>query len=351
MAALTAADPAAAVGGRLMPQTLMGVVRWVSTPTRIVARILPADDAELNNPCWTKFTVQGNPALELIRVARPAVSLPGQTRIILYAQGSQNITYMPCTFPDPGNWNPNANKVEVVGAGQAGVPAYAGIGSGGGGGGGAYAFATNIPATFPVSFSVFPTYGNAGLALCMWGSSETTNALLTGPGIVYAAVAISASPPGPGVGATIFYPQGFRGGSGGAGGTGQGGPLNAPGGGGGGAGGPAGNGGNGGNATTALQGGGGSANAGTTPGGTTPNSNGSSGTEWGIVGCGSGGAGSTNYTVAAGAGAAVGGGGGGGAYPGTAPGFPGYGIWGSAGDGLIVVTYTPLYRTQAQVIG
>jgi len=335
-----------------MPQTQMGVVRWVTSPGRVVARILPADDSELDNPAWTKFLIPpDNPALELVKVARPAITLIGQTRIFLY--GISLTTGGPalgCTFPDPGNWNKNANRIEAIGAGQNG---WSGIfepigASGGGGGGGAYGFGVNVPTNLPTGYTVWPTQGAPyGGLVCIWGSFAYSGAGpgIQGPGVVYAELAYGGQNNSAGSGGLQFYPSGYRGGSGGNGVGSD--AFNTPGGGGGGAGGPGGAGGNGGAATTITFGAGGTANGGVVAGGFPANANGNTGTEWGsIAGCGSGGAGSINRLNNAGGGAFYGGGGGGGAV-GFSPAGPG----GGGGDGLIVITYTPLPPgMQAQVI-
>jgi hypothetical protein len=327
-----------------MPQTQMGVVRWVSSPLNIVARILPADDSELDNPAWTKLVIPTNPALELVKVARPAITLVGQTRIFLYAQDS------PCQFPDPGNWNPNANRIEVLGSGQ---PGKAGIGepvtsAGGGGGGGAYAVGVNVPVNgWPVGYTVFGPLaaGFAGIS-CVWGSTATTaGSIGSTPNVVRAEVAYGGTNTAPGGGGGNVYPTGFAGGSGGAGFSGT---TNSPGGGGGGAGGPSGVGGNGGAATSTQFGAGGNANNNSVLGGFPASGNGHTGTEWGsIAGCGSGGAGAINSTTEGGGGGAFfGGGGGGGAQP--ASGSSGAG---GGGAGLIVITYIPLPPgMQAQIM-
>jgi hypothetical protein len=331
-----------------MPQTQMGVVRWVTSPGRIVARILPADDEELNNPAWTKFLIPpDNPALELVKVARPAITLVGQTRIFLY--GISLTTGGPalgCTFPDPGNWNKGANRIEAIGAGQ---PGWSGFSeSGGGGGGGAYGFGVNVPTTLPTGYTVWPTQGApyAGL-VTIWGSFAYSGAGpgIQGPGVVYAELAYGGQNSAPGVGGSQVYPTGFSGGNGGSGIIG---PLNTPGGGGGGAAGPGGAGGNGGAATTTQFGAGGTANNNAVAGGFPASGNGHTGTEWGsIAGCGSGGAGSISATSNGCGGAFYGGGGGGGAR-GVGPETTATPI-GGGGDGLIVITYVPLPQMQAQM--
>lgn len=334
-----------------MPQTQMGVVRWVANPSIVVARILPADDGELDNPAWTKFVISGNPPLELVRLARPAIPLPNQTRIFLYGM-TDPVSLGPKRtngFPDPGNWNP-LNKIEVLGAGQngwTGVEEPIGA-SGGGGGGGAYATGVNVPVlSWPVPYTVWPTQGAPTSALvCVWGSTQDFGASvgMGAPGMVFAEIAYGGQNNSPGSGGSIFYPNGSRGGNGG---NGFGGGTNTPGGGGGGAAGPAGAGSNGGAATATSFGSGGNANGNTTAGGFPASNNGISGIEWGsLAGCGSGGAGSINRTNAAGNGAFFGGGGGGGAVGiVSAPGPSGHG-----GDGLIVITYTPLPGLQAQIM-
>ena len=342
-----------------MPQNLMGVVRLTANPTVIVARILPLDDRELFNPCWTKFQLGTGtqPALEIVLVTRPALPPQNFTRIFLYpvvASGTGPY-YYPNKFPDPGNWNP-INKVEVVGSGQQGHPSgspvlateapgplvpIAGLGGGGGGGGGAYAHAENIPVTFPVDYTVFwgSTVGTTGM-VCVWGSN-TWNHPMTGPGIVYAGIAAGGQYSSPGSGGPYFYPAGFAGGNGGNG------YFEGNGGGGGGAAGPAGAGANATNATSTTFGNGGSANAGTSAGGTTGGAAGVSGIEWGsIAGVGGGGAGGI-VAGNGGAGGPYGGGGGGGGG-----GSGGSTTGGRGGDGLIVITYVPLPSgMQAQILG
>lgn len=333
-----------------MPQTLMGVVRLVASPTTIVARILPLDNAELFNPCWTKFVLGTGtqPALELVMVTRPALPPQNFTRIFLYTvPAGGGVYYYPNQFPNPGNWNP-INKIEVIGCGESGVPAMGpeSTTSGGGGGAGAYASGDNVPvATFPVSYSVFPGTSVAlfsGVS-CVWGSSSWSG-LAGAPGMVFAGCAFGGGNNAGGNGGTVVYPSGFRGGNGGNGEDSS--FSNAPGGGGGGAGGPGGAGSNGTNATPTTFGSGGAANAGTNGGGTTASGAGVSGVEWGIAGTGGGGAGSINHLNQGGLGGSFGGGGGGSAsFLTGSPGAPG-------GDGLIVITYVPLPSgMQAQILG
>lgn len=328
----------------------MGVVRWIANPSIVVARILPAEDGELDNPAWTKFVISGNPPLELVRLARPASPLPNQTRIFLYGMFDP-VSLGPKLangFPDPGNWNP-LNRIEAIGAGQNGWPGVEGpsSSSGGGGGGGAYAFGVNVPVlSWPVPYTVWPTVGApyAGL-VCIWGSTQYSSVGAGAPGMVFAEIGYGGQYSSPGSGGFHFYPNGAPGGNGG---TGSGGTTNTPGGGGGGAAGPFGAGSNGGAATTTSFGAGGNANGNTTAGGFPASGNGISGTEWGpLAGCGSGGAGSIHRINAAGRGAVFGGGGGGGAQGivGTS------GIPGPGGDGLIIITYTPLPPgMQAQIL-
>jgi hypothetical protein len=336
-----------------MPQAEMGVVRWIANPSIIVARILPADDAELSNPAWTKFVISGNPPLELVRVARPASTpLPNQTRIFLYGMFDP-VSLGPKLnngFPDPGNWNP-LNRIEALGAGQNGWPGN-GIevqASGGGGGGGAYAVGLNVPVlSWPVPYTVWPTVGAPFARLmCIWGSTQYSSPPPGTPGMVFAEIGYGGQYSSPGVGGSVVYPNGYPGGNGGNGfGSAS---ANVSGGGGGGAAGPAGAGGNGGAASGTMFGGGGNANGNTTAGGFPAAHSGVSGTEWGsVAGCGSGGAGSLGWLTPGGNGALYGGGGAGGTLP---PEGGGNGLGGHGGDGLIVITYTPLPPgMQAQIM-
>lgn len=341
-----------------MPQNLMGVVRLTANPTAIVARILPLDDSELFNPCWTKFQLGTGtqPALEIVLVTRPAIAPQNYTRIFLYAVGVPGTDYYPNTFPNPGNWNPTNNRVEVVGAGEfghptgapnlaleeaaPGIPVQLDQTGGGGGGGGAFGWATNIPATFPVSYVVWNgrTVPFGGGWTCVWGSTQY-NSPPAGPGVVYAGIGYGGQYGAPGFGGQIYSPQGFAGGNGGGGGMGGGG-------GGGGAAGPVGAGSNATAGTATTFGNGGSANGGTSSGGTTGGAAGVSGIEWGIAGVGGGGAGSLVGGANTGGNGGLYGGGAGGGRGGSGA------VAGVGGDGLIVITYVPLPSgMQAQIIG
>lgn len=337
-----------------MTQSLMGVVRLTASPTTIVAHILPLDDRELFNPCWTKFVLGtgAQPALEIVRVTRPSIPAQNYTRIFLYpVAGGTSGHYIQNKFPDPGNWNPVNNKIEVVGWGQSGwgagvmplegepgplIPPTSGLG-GGGGGGGAYGWAANQPAVFPVGYTVWwgGTVTTPG-TVCVWGSDQYSSPAASPlTGMVYAGGGTGGQNTSPGSGGDRFFPAGFLGGGGGAG-------SNGGGGGGGGAAGPAGAGANATAATSTTFGAGGSGNGGTNAGGTTAGAPGVSGIEWGIAGIGGGGAG--NITGSTGGVGGLYGGGGGGSDQNASP------AGRLGGDGLIVITYVPIYSIQAQVI-
>lgn len=239
-------------------------------------------------------------------------------------------------WPDPGNWDPNNNKIECLGAGGNGagpglsqVPPDVGDQyGGGGGGGGAYAYADNVPLTFPVPYWIpAPNTGtNAAVNFNVLGMAPSTT-----PGAVSASCgAVGGNGQSSGVGGSgglTYFPNGFVGGNGGFTRT-----SSSATGGGGGAAGPDGAGGNGAGQVgqPAPQGGVG----GTSDGGLI--GAGQSGQQWG-PGRGTGGGGSGAATASGTPGALYGGGGAGGA--------PG-GVGAPGAAGMVILTWKPLVRPQ-----
>lgn len=231
-------------------------------------------------------------------------------------------------WPDPGDWDPNNNKIECVGAGGYGAPMGSSGGDfqwgGGGGGGGAYAYADNVPLTFPVPYWI-PTAANTALAV---NFNVLGNAASTASGCVSAGCGVTGangSGAGTGSGGLTYFPNGSVGGNGGFANQ----MFLSMTGGGGGAAGPTGAGGNGTAQTSSLGGQGGSSDGNTV-------SPGQSGTQWG-VGRGTGGGGNGAVNATGSPGASYGGGGAGGATTGTAP---------AGGAGMIILTWKPLVRPQ-----
>lgn len=263
----------------------------------------------------------------------------GATQVFILPAGSGGSG----TFPDPGNWNPSNNKVEVIGCGGNGS-GYNGMNpnGGGGGGGGAYAYATNMALTFPVPYYLFgPNSSGQGFA-CNFGINSSASQS-SGP-VVSARNGSDGNSsggggPGGGVGSPAPWPNGFVGGNGGNWAV-----AGQIGGGGGGAGGPHGAGGNGG-----VGGAGGAGDGGVTPIQLTNSAAGRNGTQfnpWSTLpnGSGGGGAGASTTTGIGGNGGNYGGGGGG-AYN-NASSTQGHNV-----GGIIVLTYTPFsLATQVGIV-
>jgi hypothetical protein len=93
------------------------------------------------------------------------------------------------SFPDPGNWNPNNNKVECLGYGGKGGNSGTGNLGAGGGGGGDYAVATNMTPTWPAQYCV----GTANSGICTNFNTASTTASTT-PGTVSAGFGVGGSP-------------------------------------------------------------------------------------------------------------------------------------------------------------
>lgn len=256
-------------------------------------------------------------------------------------------------WPDPGDWNPENNTIEVVAGGGRGqftgaIAAGNGVGGPGGGGGG-YGVASNVALTFPVSVTVDAVIG--------WGQNSPTNGTNFGD-ICHAGRggdAVWSASGGFGTPGAAGVPAGYAGGGGGTGFPGGAGAC--PGGGGGGAAGPSGAGGNGVNGASATsRAAGGSGDGGTVAGGADTPGAGASGSQWESYGVGGGGSGGMNFVNVTndqlgGNGGLYGGGGGGGFgwWNSTSIGQPGAGQ-----PGLIVVTYMPLVpapQAIVQVIG
>jgi hypothetical protein len=262
--------------------------------------------------------------------------LAATTQVFLLQSGS-----LVGSFPDPGNFNPEVNKVECIGAGGKGGLGTASSTSGGGGGAGAYAVATNMTLTFPVPYAI-AVGGNKGTAT-NFGINLT--GLQSSGNVVSAEAGGSGSSGTAGLGGTAVYPTGYAGGNGGPGTH----IVSPPssGAGGGGAGGPNGAGlpgeGNTKPPTGGNSGAGGAANGNTVAGGTV-GLNGVNGTTWDALhGCGSGGGGGTSSTVKGGDGGKYGGGGAGGFEGDFVPKPAGCG---NGAPGLIVVSYQPVRFTQ-----
>lgn len=252
------------------------------------------------------------------------------------------------TITSDATWdNSSANSVEVIGAGARGAHGASTSTSGGGGGGGAYTQQTNVtiptPGTTPMYVRVGGTTATDGTA---GGDSWWT---LTSPGTSYpgsgtavgarggaALVSATTATGGVGGGSSTAYPNTATAKtSGGNGGTA--GALSTSGGGGGGAAGVSGAGVSAGSGPSA----GGAGNAGAGGGGTggavgSPGSVGGTGTNIdGVVGSGGGGGGGNASPSTGGAGGLYGGGGGGGGRS--------TGTGGQGRQGVIVLTWTPLY--------
>lgn len=240
------------------------------------------------------------------------------TQIFLYAGVTR--------FPNPGNWSPNNNKVEVVGTGgwgpqyfQTNPPCPVRQGAGGGGGG-AYASTINSAPTFPAAVQI-----QVGQSLV--GLNNFWNAQASTPGNVWAGCGGPGSVGG-GSGNVTGYPNPTAGGQGGN-------PSGQTGGGGGGAGGPHGVG----SAGSGIVGGAG--DIGQTPQQPTGGGAGYSGIQWDdIHGIGGGGAGNANGPGGVGGNFGAGGGGGSGNNSTTNP--------NNYGPGIVVLTYTPALAPQGQ---
>jgi hypothetical protein len=238
-------------------------------------------------------------------------------------------------WQDPGDWDPTAsNTVECLGQGGNGGGGYVdNAKAGSGGGGGAYAKATNMVLTFPVPYVVGAQCTNFNTSSATFVNSGNVVSAQAG------AAATSSTLGNLGLGGTSFYPTGFRGGNGGSGAI----DISAYGGGGGGAGGPSGLGDNGreGGSGVSAAGRGGAANGGVVAGGLLA-VNGNNGTQWDAThGCGSGGGGGKPSPLTKGGNGGNYGGGGGGSPNDTIA-----GMIGTGGAGLIIITYTPLPKTQ-----
>lgn len=258
------------------------------------------------------------------------------TQVFLTATGAGS-------FPNPGNWNPLASKIEGIGGGATGSAGNVAVIGGGGGGGGAYAYANNVSLTFPVSYYVAPlTAPASGVSSpnpTSFGPMSAPSAL----GVQSATSNVPSNGGGSQTGGTfpVSQPNGYQGGDGGAGNFSYAYP-----GGGGGAGGPHGAGGTGVASTNSASGGGGSADGAWIPGGAV-GAVGQSGKLWDTAhGCGSGGGGASSATVAAGAGGSYGGGGAGGWGAGSGAGVAG----GLGTQGIIILTYLPLGTVQVFLI-
>lgn len=259
-----------------------------------------------------------------------------QKRVFLYSTNNA-VAY----WPDPGDWNPSANTVECVGAGGNGAVFTATLSNAGTGG--SYAVGHNLALTFPVPYSIASGGTDPGAAGNVPTFATNFNVASNAPqrsgaNVVSASCGVNGAN-GTGTGSNgIVWPAGFAGGSGG----------NMPpnhgaygGAGGGGAGGPEGVGITGGAGGGSGAGAGGAANdgaSGSGAGGAAGGGNGGSGTDWDAShGLGGGGGGGSSSVVNGGHGGQYGGGGGGANL--TPDGAGGVG-----GDGLIVITYTPLLK-------
>jgi hypothetical protein len=270
------------------------------------------------------------------------------TQIFLYA----GVT----SFPNPGDWDAVANKVECLGSGCRGgwaviIPnVRTAKNAAGGGGGGGYGYAENLNPAFPVAVNV-GLRDRSGIFNTQSPSNTYWDTWALAPGGVqgYCGGTVSMTTGGAG---GSFYPIGYSGGWGGRG-TGA---FSTPGGGGGGSAGPHGNGVTGWASVPSgpemppedsPAGFGGAADGYTVPGAVGLGVNGLSGTQWDALhGCGSGGSSSpvSPAGVLAGIGGSYGGGGGGQAGESTA------GAPGSGADGLLIITYTPRPPNRRRVV-
>lgn len=301
----------------------------------------------------------------------------------------------------PGDWDPNANRIEVIGGGAGGK--NGGNSGSGGGGGGAYSSAENVALTANVNVTF--AIGTGGAENLNGGDTYICNAVdavncvaLTGSAVVVGAQRGQA-PTGAGVSggaggdstagkAVGTNPLKYSGGAGGAGDS-----TGDVGGGGGGAAGPGGGGGAGESTdgTTGIDGGGGGGGGGDGAGnaaeaggidsdgfggdgpsglgggaaanaaGTANTGGGGAGDDGGVGNGGAGGTGDGSVATGSGWGTGIGAGGGGGGVPGNAAGDVGgpggnYGGGGGGGEngggagagGIIVITYTPAAATLTQ---
>lgn len=270
------------------------------------------------------------------------------TQIFLYGipRGFSTTNQAGLVFPNPGNWNPTANKIECIGAGgYGGSSMVADINNvaGGGGGGGAYAVASNMALTFPVAYNTIPSYaaappGNQAQASWWVNWNNSAGNVVATPGSPGSTFGGSSSNSSPGIGGVAGYPSGFAGANGG-GGSQSAQATTGGAGGGGGAGGPHGAGTVGGNFSGNISGAGGAADAGNTA--APVSGNGINGTQFDhLHGIGSGSFGGLSQTQSF-SGGNFGGAGGGS--------FGSQGTGSSGGPGLIVITYTPTPRVSTQI--
>jgi hypothetical protein len=273
---------------------------------------------------------------------------PPPTQVFLL--GGSQVDY---SFPDPGNWNPLSNTVEIVASGSNGrgqsqgafreggvitpedgvvTPLINSFYGGGGGGGGAYAVANNLAVSFPLTYTN-PNPGVGTQTYAKFNSGNYTTPA-NGPNQVCAETArlFNSGYSGQGdYGGSYVYPAGFYGGAGGNALS----QTTTQGAGGGGAGGPHGTGSKGVDSNATTAGNGGYGDGSTVAGGTAPGGAGASGIQWDAThGCGGGGGGGKSPTQGGNGGSY--GAGGGGCFAGTSV------TPGTAGPGLIIVTYQPV---------
>lgn len=223
------------------------------------------------------------------------------------------------SFPDPGNWNPLANQVEVIGPGN--TAANGNITGGG------YATDVNLNPTFPVPVSIVTTFPTQN-QVTRWGPNTQV------PGTIIAGCG-NTGPYYPALNSRVGGGNnpGLVGGNTGAGAAGASGPNG---------GGSPGNG--TGNTPPSA---GGAANGGLTPAQTTPGAMGNSVVVWPLVNIGIGGGGAGGPSGQRGGNGGMYGGGGGYAGAGSTNvgTLPGYGV--------IVVTWTTLSGPEptGQIIG
>jgi hypothetical protein len=255
------------------------------------------------------------------------------------------------SFPDPGNWNPTNNKVELISAGGSGGP-YSALNpnGGGGGGGGAYAYATNQNFTFPVPWYLWGTGSSGTGSYSVFGSTNQGGGLTSGPGVSATNGSAALQGGSGGGGGASPYPSGYVGGNGAKWNSVS--PTN--GGGGGGAAGPHGAGLNASASITTYAIAGAPGDAGVTPGqanggspgwtGTQLNPWGGGGAWYGSGGGGPGGSGPTPTTTRNGNPGGNYGGGGGGVYQAS-----GY-TQGTGGSSIVSLTYLPLLPSGARAM-
>lgn len=138
------------------------------------------------------------------------------TQVILLGDATLTTVF---SWPDPGNWTPFNNTVEIVGAGakgQNGSDSAGAPGSGSGGGAGAYAKGVNLNPTFPVPYMINPANATTTTYYSVFnGNSHTSQSPAANK--VYATCGIVGSWISTAAGGSIFYPAGFKGGDGGVG--------------------------------------------------------------------------------------------------------------------------------------